>query len=171
MGQDKALLELSGQTLLERVAREVRAAACSVTVIAPLERYSGLGLTVVPDLQPGEGPLGGILTALSVTQSEWNLIVACDMPDINRAVLSELLEQAELRDADCLLGLSSTGRRQPLCAVYHRRCLPVVQAAMEAGVRKVTAALDGLQVMEWLPQDADLFTNLNTPQEWSDHNA
>jgi molybdopterin-guanine dinucleotide biosynthesis protein A len=171
MGQDKALLELDGVTILDRVAAEVLAACGSVTVIAPPERYGKLGLNVVPDLQPGEGPLGGILTALSVTVADWNLMVACDMPDINRIVLGELLQQAEAQDADCLLGINAAGRRQPLCAVYHRRCLPVIETAMQSGMRKVTAALEGLRVLEWQPLNADLFTNLNTPQEWSDHNA
>ena len=62
MGRDKALLPVQGSTLLEQVAREVLAVTGSVTVIAPPERYIGIGLSVIPDLSPGQGPLGGIHT-------------------------------------------------------------------------------------------------------------
>ena len=57
MGRDKALLPVQGSTLLEQVAREVLAVTGSVTVIAPPERYIGIGLSVIPDLSPGQGPL------------------------------------------------------------------------------------------------------------------
>jgi molybdopterin-guanine dinucleotide biosynthesis protein A len=171
MGRDKALLPARGATLLEQVAREVLAATGSVTVIAPSGRYSGLGLHVIPDLTPGQGPLGGIHTALSVTDATWNLIVACDMPDITAPFLEELLAQAEASGADCLIPRDAAGRQEPLCAVYHRRCLAAIAAAIGAGIRKVTDGLDGLHAAEWRPATFESFTNLNTPQDWSDHNA
>ncbi len=171
MGRDKALLPARGSTLLEQVAREVLAAAGSVTVIAPPERYRELGLNVVPDLNPGQGPLGGIHTALSVTNSCWNLIAACDMPGITAPFLRELLEQAEASGADCLIPQDAEGRKEPLCAVYHRRCLAGIDAALDAGIRKVTDGLRGLRAAEWRPATLEHFRNLNTPQDWSDHNA
>ena len=171
MGRDKALLPVHGSTLLEQVAREVLAAAGNVTVIAPPERYRGIGLSVIPDLRPGQGPLGGIHTALSATNADWNLIVACDMPGITMTFLKEMMEQAEACGADCLIPQNAEGRMEPLCAVYHRRCLAEVCAAIGAGIRKVTLGLRTLQVAEWRPATVEHFTNLNTPQDWSDHNA
>jgi molybdopterin-guanine dinucleotide biosynthesis protein A len=58
MGRDKARLPYRGGALAEWVAHAVDAAAGSVTLIGNPE----LG---IPDLYPGEGPLGGILTALA----------------------------------------------------------------------------------------------------------
>ena len=171
MGHDKALLPSRGSTLLEQITREVVAAAGSVTVIAPPERYGGLGLIVISDLHPGQGPLGGIHTALSLTTADWNLIVACDMPGITASFLKELFEQAEASSADCLIPHNAQGRKEPLCAVYSRECLAPIARAIAAGVRKVTAGLHELRVAEWRPSTLDCFTNLNTPQDWSDHNA
>jgi len=171
MGRDKALLPMRGSTLLQQVAREVLAAAGSVTVIGPPERYQGLGLTVVSDLNPGQGPLGGIHTALSVTTADWNLIVACDMPDIKASFLAELLSNAEASGADCLIPQNAGGRREPLCGVYHRRCLARIASAADAGIRKVTDGLQGLRSAAWRPETSEMFTNLNTPQDWSDQNA
>ena len=171
MGRDKALLTAHGSTLLEAVARKVLAAAGNVTVIAPPVRYAALDLNVIPDLEPGQGPLGGILTALSYSQAEWNLIVACDMPGIEAPFLRQLLEQAETCGADCLLPQNAEGRLEPLCAVYHLRSKAPVARALAAGIRKVTGGLHELRVAHWQLETPVLFTNLNTPQDWSDHNA
>ena len=171
MGRDKAMLTAHGSTLLELAVREVLAAAGNVTVIAPPDRYAKFGWLLIPDLQPGQGPLGGILTALTHSQADWNLVVACDMPAIKSPFLRQLLQQAEASDADCLIPQNAMGRLEPLCAVYHGRCLAAIARAMQAGVRKVTTGLRELRVAAFQPTTPDLFTNLNTPQDWSDHNA
>ncbi len=80
MGRDKAYLPVSGGILVTRVAGAVEAAAGNVALVGDPERYADLGYPVVADRYPGQGPLGGILTALGEKAAEWNLIVACDMP-------------------------------------------------------------------------------------------
>src|SRR5262245_52350437 len=82
MGRDKAGLPVHGATLAEHVAAAVAAAAGSATLIGPPERYSHLGIPVLADVRPGSGPLGGILTALTASPAEWNLIAACDLPGL-----------------------------------------------------------------------------------------
>ena len=166
MGRDKALLPFRGASLVEHVARAAAEAAGSVMLVGCPARYSHLSNPVVEDLAPGCGPLGGIHTALTVTGADWNLVVACDMPEVTGPFLSALLEAARSADADCLLPSSDSGRPEPLCAVYHRRCLPGITAALERGVRKVTAALAGLQVVGWNPPQPDSFRNVNTPRDW-----
>ena len=169
MGRDKALLPLDGAALIERVAERVALAAGNVTLISDPARYGHLGHPVSPDLLPGRGPLGGICTALSITQSDWNLVVACDMPDLEPQFLRSLLDTAERGGADCLLPAGDSGLAEPLCAVYHRRALPHIRRALESGTRKVLDGLAGLRV-ELLPvPGAAQFRNINTPQEWTDY--
>jgi molybdopterin-guanine dinucleotide biosynthesis protein A len=145
----------------------VAAAAGSVTLIGPPERYAHLGLPIVPDHWQGCGPLGGIATALRHTQAPWNLVLACDMPMVTPTFLSSLLDAAEASGAGCLLPAGPSGRPEPLCAVYHVRCLPAAEAALARGQWKVTAALAGagLEIRPY-PDDAP-FRNCNTPEEWS----
>ncbi|MFN7925522.1 MAG: molybdenum cofactor guanylyltransferase [Bryobacteraceae bacterium] len=168
MGRDKALLDAGGRTLLERVAAAVREAAGSVTVIAPPERYRHLGLPIIADARPGEGPLAGIEAALDASEAEWNLIVACDMPNLEPEVLGRLLEFACASAADCVAGLSERGP-EPLLAAYHRRALPAVRAALDAGERRVTSALDALQVVYFEIDNHAITANVNTPAEWRNH--
>ena len=140
MGRDKARLPFRGGDLAGAVAAEVARAAGNVTLVGHSD------LPAIADLYPGEGPLGGILTALHHTSTDWNLIVACDMPEISAGFLAGLVAHAVQSQADVLLPFDRDGRPQPLCAVYHRRVLPVLEQHFAAGVRKVTQALDGLTV-------------------------
>src|SRR5215467_8498680 len=115
MGRDKARLPFRGGTLASAVAKAVEAAAgCAVLVGHP-------ELGGIPDLYPGQGPLGGILTALHHTSTDWNLIVACDMPEVTPGFLRNLLDTAESRGCSVLLPESADGCPEPLCAVSPRR--------------------------------------------------
>jgi molybdopterin-guanine dinucleotide biosynthesis protein A len=177
MGSDKALLELNGELLILRAARLLDPLVACVTVIGDPARYAALGLAVVPDDVPGLGALGGIATALRISRLPWNLVVACDLPYLTAAWLEFLISRALASRADALLPAGERGP-EPLCAVYHARCAPVISAALERGVRKVTDGLAGL-VIETLPQqewnafdsDGCLFKNMNSPADFAEARA
>ena len=166
MGRDKALLPLHGETMLDRVARTVRAAAGSVTVIGPPERYSTSGYCVIPDKIENCGPIGGVSTALSITSADWNLIVACDMPDLTMDLLESLFDAAESSDADAAVPQSPTGL-DPLCAVYHRRCVAKAAESIRRNVLKMHDFLKFLQIQFVPVADPAALNNINTPDEWA----
>jgi molybdopterin-guanine dinucleotide biosynthesis protein A len=171
MGRDKALLPFRGGALAGHVAARVAAAAGSATLIGDPNKYGHLGYPVLPDRTPGAGPLGGIESALTYTAADWNLVLACDMPAIPVEFLCALLGAAERLDTDALLPAGPSGCPEPLCAVYHWRCLGAIRRALEAGVRKITDALAGLRVAPFPVADAACFENLNTPEEWASYAA
>ncbi len=167
MGRDKALLQYAGTPLVRQIAQAVFVAAGSISLVGSPERYGFLGFPVIPDRIPDRGPLSGIEAALSASASEWNLIVACDMPQVSAPFLGELLDRAAASEADCVLPQGPSGMPEPLCAAYHARCLPAISAALLGGVRKVTDALTGLRVSYWPVSESHAFRNVNTPQDWS----
>jgi len=177
MGRDKARLPFEGSLLIQTVARHVLTAAGTVTLIGPPERYADLGYPVVADRLPNGrtdacGPLGGVFTALSVSRAPWNLMVACDMPGVTAAFLetlfevAEALETAEGPGVDCVVPQTSSGL-SPLCAVYHRRCVPIVEAAILCNQFKMHDLLTNLRVVEWPVYDPALVENINTPEQWA----
>ncbi|MDQ0492570.1 molybdenum cofactor guanylyltransferase [Paenibacillus brasilensis] len=92
MGQDKALLQLGGVTVLERIAAVLGKVAGRVIVVTrDIQQYSGLGLETMADLYPGLGPLSGIHAGLSASTTEWGIVVACDMPFVQPEILRALL--------------------------------------------------------------------------------
>jgi len=168
MGRDKALLPFRGGRLAESVAEAVEAAAGSVAVVGRTE----LGrFRAIPDRYPGEGPLGGILTALADSAADWNLVVACDMPEITAAFLTGLLGAAAASGADALIPLGPSGRPEPLCAVYHRRCVGPLHGAFDRGVRKVMEAVAEVAAHVCPVVEVAQFQNVNTPEDWSDYAA
>ena len=165
MGRDKARLPYGGGELASAVAARVARAAGSVTLVGHPE------LPAIPDRYPGEGPLGGILTALHHTCSDWNLIVACDMPEVSAAFLSDLVAQAIRSRALVLLPFGPDGLPQPLCAAYHRSALGALEEQFTGGVRQVTAAFAELAVERFSVSELYHFRNVNTPEDWDAYAA
>lgn len=166
MGRDKALLPLGGATMVEQIASIVRSAAGNVTLIGPLHQYANMGFPIVPDAVEKCGPIGGLYTALLCSTSDWNLIVACDMPDITEPFLKQLLAASEASDADCVVP-EKDGKIHPLCAVYHRRLLPAAESAIHHKLFKMQDFISTLRAARWPVPDAGPLQNMNTPLEWN----
>ena len=164
MGRDKALLQEAGLPLLERVASVVSQATGNCTVVAPTGRYEGLGVPVLADLWPGEGPLGGILTALESGAAEWNLIVAVDMPFLDAEFLTGLLDEAR-KGGESVVPVHADGGVEPLCGVYHAGGLPRLRAFFQAGGRRVKDALHEI-ALRTVPAPERILANINTPEQW-----
>jgi len=171
MGREKALLPFRGGFLASAVARAVEGAAGSAVLVGNPALAEAIGYPAIPDLYPGEGPLGGILTVLTHTTAEWNLITACDMPELAAPFLSALLDAAEASGADVLMPQGPSGRPEPLCAVYRRRGREAIEVAFAAGVRRITDALDGLRAAPHRITEITTLENVNTPEDWSRYAA
>ncbi len=163
MGTDKALLDAGRGPLAAEIAALAAQSCPVVSLVGDPVRYSGLGLPVVGDNFPGLGPLSGIEAALRASKSEWNLIVACDMPFLERSIFELLFTEAA--GFDCAVPQHPDGRVEPLCAVYRRRCQPTLEAALDKGIRKVTDALQALAVRYVVMASEVAFANWNTPQD------
>lgn len=166
MGRDKARLPYRNGTLVGHIAAQVEKAAGSACLVGAPERYRDLPFPAIPDVFAGAGPVAGIHAALAADQADWNLIVACDMPEITAGFLLRLLEEAERASRQGLAPLSPDGRRQPLCAVYHRSCLPSFEEALRAGRHKLADVVAELDLALWPVAEARWFRNLNTPADW-----
>jgi molybdopterin-guanine dinucleotide biosynthesis protein A len=178
-GRDKALVEIDGKPMITRMCELLAGVACEVRVVAAPGKYASLGIESVADRWPGEGPLGGIITALQRSeaddaQREWNLMVSCDMPFLTREWMAFLVRRAAESAAQVVLPRSQHGL-EPLCACYKTNASRALQVIFEAGVRKVTQALqevktEVLDEAEWKRFDSAgrLFWNMNTAADYED---
>jgi molybdopterin-guanine dinucleotide biosynthesis protein A len=139
MGRDKALVEVVPGRPLALVAATALAGAGAVAVVAVGGDRDGLeavGLRWVPDRFPGEGPLGGILTALATAPTDLVVVVACDMPGIGPAVPAALVSALAAEPSAGAAVALVAGREQPLTAAW--RCsvaLGPLEEAFAGGVR------------------------------------
>jgi molybdenum cofactor guanylyltransferase len=178
-GQDKALAEIGGRPMLLRMHELLGRIADKVTVIAAPEKYDRLGLKCVADRWPGEGPLGGILTALEDAgarneKSEWNLIVSCDMPFLTQDWLQFLATRAAKSNAQVVFPHSASGP-EPLCACWQTSAAAKLRSGFERGVRKVTEGIallrsEVLDEQDWKRFDSAgrLFWNMNTAADYEE---
>lgn len=165
MGRDKAALPYAGTTLANHIARLVQESAGTVAILGDPARYGSLGYPVHRDLIPGCGPIGGIYTALSLTSTDWNLIVACDMPLLSAETLGMLLARTPAPGTSLIAASGPDREPEPLCALYHRRCLPVVKRAIENKRFRMKDLQMELET-EAVPVASLALANLNTPEEW-----
>ncbi len=173
MGTDKAKLVLGNETVLARQVRRLSAVCRFVTVLAPPSKFPELHVPVLPDVEPGRGPLGGLLTGLARARTEFNLFLGCDLPFVGERFLRWLALSSLSCPADAVVPGMKSGGSQPLCAVYRRRALPAVRASLASGENRVQAALSRLRRREipWREIasagfSARIFDNMNTPQDY-----
>jgi len=189
-GVDKALVELAGKSMLDRTCALLAPVCKTVRIIAPSEKYPHAPVPIVADQWPGEGPLGGILTALYHAEDMSRalsampgiaeearthcLILSCDMPFMKREWLGFLCERAAKSKAEIVVPMSQSGL-EPLCACWRTEVIPMIQRSFDNGVRKVTEAMKRvrMEVLDesvWKRFDSEgrMFWNMNTPEDYEE---
>jgi molybdopterin-guanine dinucleotide biosynthesis protein A len=182
MGKAKALLDFGGEPLLIRIARTIEPLVSSVIAVGSSGRYAALGMQVIEDQQIGivdehgnsPGPLAGIASALSASRTDWNLILACDLPYLSREWVGWLLARTNVSSAQIIMPRTEGGP-EPLAAVYRRECADPIIAALHRGVRKVTDATAQLRTdfvaePEWhhIDPDGRVLRNMNSPEDYEE---
>ena len=187
MGQDKALMTLGGQTLLERVRVAMTAVCDELVLVTNLpEKYDSFGMRMVPDAFPGTGSLGGLYSGLAAVSADLAVAVACDMPFLNAPLLRFLAAAAEGYDAvvpDTSVTAGEIGdmskakqlELHPLHAVYRRTCLPFIERRLKAEDLRVMGFYSEVRMryvrraeLAVVDPKFHSFINVNTPEEWAD---
>ena len=87
MGQNKALMPLGDQRLIDRVVAVLHEVFANLLMVTNSpEVYADLDLPIVADIYPDKGSLGGIYSAIYHAPTPYCLVVACDMPFLNAAL-------------------------------------------------------------------------------------
>lgn len=166
MGSDKATYEVEGSPMALRVALAAEKAGASEILLvggtqAKAKKLMG---SWKKDSFPGEGPLGGVITALKAASNDSVVVLSCDMPFITDAVISSLVRG--LSDAQASVG--RTDRLNWLCAAWSKEeCLTTLQSVWKRNERAVHRAAVLLDVAE-VPVPAVAVRNINSPSDLLD---
>jgi molybdenum cofactor guanylyltransferase len=175
MGRDKALIEINGVPMLTRVCEAALQCAEPVYVLTPwVERYRAIAPHPCQWLQesrsldgPGPGPLVAFAQALAHLDTDWVLLLACDLPRINGAVLQRWSQQlTTATQATAVLPLGKKGW-EPLCGFYRRDCQGRLQAAIANGTHSFQQWLAQEPVQALPVDDPTVLWNCNTPEDLS----
>lgn len=176
MGTNKALLPMSEEINISKIAGEMELAVDETVIITNSPQdFSFLNLPMVEDEFKGMGPLGGLHAGLSASKTDVNVITACDMPFIKAALIKELLNHSTGFDA---VVPEIEGQLHPLFAVYRKSTLPLLTACLKDHRLRMVAFLEEIHVkilkesdFRMYQENRDLFTymfyNMNNPEEYA----
>ena len=170
MGTDKSFVPLLGKPMIEHVLDRVQGIGTQEIIISNNpQNYAYLGLSIYQDLVPDLGPLGGLHAALHHAAEAHILIVACDMPWLNRSLLEYLVT---LRDTADAIVPRWDRYPEPLHAVYSKSCLLPVEKMLQAQSLKLISFYPEISVRFISKQDIKKFDpfgrsfkNVNTPED------
>ena len=173
LGSDKALLELGGHTLVERVIGVLHPITDEVIVVTNTpDRFAHLAADVrfVKDVLPRPSALVGIYSGLLAARYEYSLVVACDMPFLNPNLLRYLVNQAT--GCDVVIPRHSRGL-EALHACYSRRCIGPMENLMQKEDATIAHFFPEVKVcyidepiLRELDPEGLSFYNINTPADW-----
>ena len=170
MGENKAFLRIEGERMIDRTVRLFRAVFQQVIIVtaSPLD-YLDQQATIVTDILPEKGALGGLYTGLFFALDEQVFVVACDMPFLNRAFLEYMIGQTA--GYDIIVPAPPDGL-QPLHAVYSRRSLPVIRSLLDRNRLQIKELYPSqkllkipVEVLRSFDPGGRMFLNVNTPED------
>lgn len=172
LGQDKATLPFHGKPLALQVAELLSPWVQELWLLTnqPL-LHVRLGLPLMLDLFPFQGPLGGLLTALAFSPTPWVLAAAVDSPLLQPALLEALRRRGETTSRPAVVAESPRGL-EALPGLFHVRLRPRLEEYLARGERRlrpfVVACRPEILSREvtgkWDPEGLS-FLNVNTPAE------
>jgi len=170
MGTNKAFVAFHGRPLIEVVRERVAGLGDELILITNQpDEYAHLGLPMFGDVYPDSGPLGGIYTAVFRAANPHALVVACDMPWLNRPLLAHM---AGLRETADIIVPRWDKFPEPLHAIYSKTCLGAIAEQLQAGQFKITGFYGRMDVrfvdrdeIARFDPDGRSFANINTPAD------
>jgi len=148
LGRDKVNETVGTDSLLQRVLSQLTPFNRDIIIVTAagksLPQVNGCQRArVVTDIYPGKGALGGIYTGLAESSSPYNLVVACDMPFLNQALLRYMMGLSAGFD----LVVPRLGELvEPLHAVYSKSCLVSIERLLKKGNLGIMALFDLVKV-------------------------
>ena len=186
MGENKAFLHLGENTIIGHIIGCLQPIVDEILLITNSpDEFAHLNIRMYSDIVPNTGALGGIHTGLTYASHDTVLCVGCDSPFLNSDLLKHLL--SVLGDHDAVIPYTTNIQTcekinqkedtsfiyQTLCAIYSKRCLPIIEEMFDESDYRVHALrerIDGLMLSpkEWKPYDPKGFSfiNINTPDDY-----
>lgn len=130
MGMDKAMLNLNGEKMIEKVIKTAKSFSSEVILVTNNFNHSIFGVKTIEDIYQNCGPLAGIYTALSHSTSDKIIVLSCDIPFIDRQILHKLVFRQNLPKS--IICFKDNNQIHPLIGMYCKSLLPFLKKNLEA---------------------------------------
>jgi molybdopterin-guanine dinucleotide biosynthesis protein A len=160
MGKEKGLIQWKGKTLIENAIAILSPLCEHIFISANNDHFDSFGYPVVGDLFPDCGPMGGIFSALTKSETLNNIVIPSDTPFVTPALYRYLISHQG--SFDVIVPVDHDSFYQPLCAVYSRSVLPAMETQINERILGFTPLLSKVDIKAVHLDSALGFYNSNT---------
>ena len=139
MGTDKGMIRWKGKTLAEHAIEIISPLCSEIFISANSDDYDPLGYSVLNDQYPDCGPIGGILTCMNHSSTDQSIVIPIDMPYVTTEIYRKLMQPEETYDI--IVALDHDSWYQPLCSIFNRAIIPVMEEQVNSGVLGIPALI------------------------------
>jgi molybdopterin-guanine dinucleotide biosynthesis protein A len=166
MQSEKGLVKFKNKPFIQWVIDAIKPISNNIFLVTDNPDYSFFGYTIVADVYKDKGPIGGIYSALNRSETEYNLILSCDVPNISTSVIQKYLINKMTNNHDVTF-LSDDKNIYPLIAIYNKRLVPKFFDAITSDKLKLVSLLNELdcQNIKVKAEDFEFLKNINTKEE------
>jgi molybdopterin-guanine dinucleotide biosynthesis protein A len=166
MGRDKATLPIAGRTLFERAYDAFAPVFEQILIAGDRPDLASAAVPCFADEYPGSA-LGGIHGGLKAAQTPWIFVIPCDLAAPDPNLIRHLLPYRHHHDAVILRTINGF---EPVFALYHKNCLPVMEQMLRQGNYRIYDFFDRIRTRfvtsDELPKGWQSgLVNLNSPQD------
>jgi molybdopterin-guanine dinucleotide biosynthesis protein A len=170
LGRDKCRIKIGDEDLVARTVRLLKYLCSDIWLLGRDASEHGLDIPSCRDDFPGIGPLGGILTALKRAEGKACLVLACDLPFLDRETLTVLIRERELsgiKTAMTTFRQNETGYIESLVAVYEPAAFDLLYPGLEKGEFKLSRLIpeNRRHHIPYSREKTRVFFNVNRPED------
>jgi len=170
MLRNKAFLQMGQKTIIEREIEVLSTLFSRIIVVTNTpESHEHLRVSLVSDVVPGKGPLGGIYSGLMASKDEHNFVVGCDLPFLNAGLISYMIGVTDGHD---MVVAKLNGLVEPLHAIYSQHCLIPIKRQLDRNELKIQSFFGEVKVRYLIKGDIKrydpngiAFFNVNTEED------
>ncbi len=171
MGKDKALLSIEGKSFLSHIYQQANQFSQQVYIVTPWqEKYQDLvddNCQFITEAKKFQGPLSAFSQGLTHIQTQWVLLLACDLPYFNLAPIENWINELEQLPPDSVAFLvNNQNRWECLCGFYRRNCLSSIEQYLNTGGKSFQSWLKNVKVTPISIDNQTILFNCNTPEDY-----
>jgi len=167
LNKNKGQMKLMGVNLIDRIVSNITSiegiSEKDIVIVGSKEKFPQFE-KVVEDVYPQKGPLGGIFSGLRASKTLYNLVIGCDMPFIETKLIKYMIQKIE--NHDIIIPKYQQDLFEPLCAIYSKKCLEVMEKSIKGGKLAVRCIFSYLNI-RWIREkeitryDPELYSFFN----------
>ncbi len=150
LNKNKGQMKLMGVNLIDRIVSNITSidgiTEKDIVIVGSKEKFPRFE-KVVEDVYPQKGPLGGIFSGLRASKTLYNLVIGCDMPFIEAGLIKYMIQKIE--NYDIIIPKYHQDLFEPLCAIYSKKCLEVMERSIKSGKLAVRSIFPYLNI-HWI---------------------